>query len=148
MTHPSWHSALRALKADRQARDPVRHQRLRGRSAAHSLGSNTLSAWRGRSGKRYVVVVYTRDQLERRLAGTPTDLTEAVILAVRTHPTDTIATIVAASEGLRPSTAANWLASLARIGIDEFHVHRLAPAPPDRKAILLDLCSPDLEALP
>lgn len=148
MTYPSWHTALRALKADRQAREPVRHERLRGRSFTHISGLNALSVWRGRSGRRYIVVVYTRAQLDCRLADTQTDLAEAVILAVRTNTTPGLVSIIAASEGLCGPNAANWLASMARVGIDEFHVHRLAPSLTDRTAILLDVCTPDLEALP
>lgn len=148
MTHPSWHAALRDLKSDRQTREPIRQERLRSRMSALCFDSKPLCAWRGRSGRRYVVVIFTRTGLAAELTQMPSALSQAVILAVRNTPSQGTSSIVAASEGLEGPAAESWIASLARIGIDEFHVHRLAAAQADRQAILLDLTTPDLEATP
>ena len=118
MTHLSWHAALRDLKADRQNREPIRQERLRVRSACTYIGTNLLSAWRGRTGRRYVVVVYTRTQIEADLQRVPCVLAHAVILAVRNDVTTGSGSIIAANEGLDRQSGTNWIASLARAGAD------------------------------
>ena len=95
-----------------------------------------------------MAVIFTRAGLLSALAQTPSALSQAVILAVRNQPSQGTSSIVAASEGLEEPAAESWIASLARVGIDEFHVHRLATSQADRQAILLDLTTPDLEATP
>ncbi|SEP40650.1 hypothetical protein SAMN04487843_1169 [Methylobacterium sp. ap11] len=47
-----WNVALHRMKADRADRQPVREERLR------SGATGDLTAWRGRSGRRYVCSVY------------------------------------------------------------------------------------------
>lgn len=104
-----------------------------------------LCAWRGRSGCRYVVAIYCRARLTDELDRAPDALSQVVVLAVRNDPASGTASIVAASEGLDHCGATNWLASLARVGVDEFHLHRLAQSSPARQAILVDLSGSDRE---
>lgn len=101
----SWSSALRDLKADRASRPDVREERLR--SGPH----HNLSAWRGRSGRRYVVGVHPV---------TDTDHGEAVVIAVARDAAG-IARIVTLGEAT------------------ELHVHRLAETDEDRAAVAGDL---------
>lgn len=97
----SWSSALRDLKSDRASRPAVREERLR----------SGLSAWRGRSGRRYVVGVHPV---------TAEDHAPAVVLAVARDAAG-IARIVTLSEAT------------------ELHVHRLAETDEARAAMVEDL---------
>jgi hypothetical protein len=132
----SWSAALRKLKADRLARPVIREERLR--SSAHFPGAAplALSVWRGRSGRRYVVVVQTLD--------TPDLVAEraTVVLAVA-RDAEGHATIVA----VRPCEAGDagflgWLAACAQLGACELHAHRLAETAAERAAIAADLGGP------
>ena len=114
----SWSAALRDLKADRAARKPVREERLR--TTGYVSGPLILSAWRGLSGRRYVVVIEPI---------TATDLGDAVVIAVARDAAGT-ATLVGA--GIAPGFT-------APAGATELHVHRLAETPTDRSTVLADL---------
>lgn len=57
----SWAAALRELKADRAIRHPVREERLRTSTGLRGAPVLAMSAWRGHSGRRYVVVVQPLD---------------------------------------------------------------------------------------
>ena len=105
----SWAAALRELKADRLSRPVIREERLRLSANCPGTAPLALSAWRGRSARRYVVVVQPLD--------TP-DLVDdraTVVLAVA-RDTEGHATIVA----VRPCDAGDvgflgWLAACNRV---------------------------------
>lgn len=110
--NPRWTAALRTLKASRTLPRPVREECSR-------LSAGNLSAWQGRSGRRYVVrVVAALDEAE-----------PAVALAVTRDPLG-LATILAVGivPGFVPPADA-----------EELHVHRLAETDGDRGAVAADL---------
>ncbi|MGU3537408.1 hypothetical protein ACLBXP_05990 [Methylobacterium sp. A54F] len=94
------------------------------------------------------MIIYAPGRVGAELHLTPDLLSSSVILAVRYHSRGGAASIIAASEGLVGNAAINWVTSLTRLGVDEFHIHRLAPTNTARQAILIDLIQPDLEAAP
>lgn len=72
----SWAAALRELKSDRVARSAIREERLRTSTGLRGAPVLAMSAWRGHSGRRYVVVVQPLDTVDL-VAEDP-----AVVLAV------------------------------------------------------------------
>ena len=66
---------MRDLRNDRMRRAGVREERLRATAGLRS--SSTLSSWRGRSGRRYIVGVHPLNEAELL------EVTDAVILAVK-----------------------------------------------------------------
>jgi hypothetical protein len=132
----SWAAALRELKADRAVRSPVREERLRTSAGLRGSPALAMSVWRGRSGRRYVVVVQPLDI---------PDLTAedaAVVLAVARDALGQ-ASIVAtrACEGGDPGFL-GWLAACAGRGACELHTYRLAEARIERVEIAADLGGP------
>lgn len=132
----SWAAALRELKADRLSRPVIREERLRYSANCPGLAPLALSVWRGRSGRRYVVVVQALD--------TPDLVTEraSVVLAIA-RDTEGQSTIVA----VRPCEAGDagflgWLAACAQRGALELHAHRLVETATDRAAVAADLTGP------
>ncbi len=108
---------------------PVREVRLGGKNAP----AIALSGWRGQSGRRYVVALYTLAQ-----AG-EIDAPGAVILGVR-RGDDGNACIVGA--GWRGTVAeAIELARADRA--TEIHLHNLADSDAEREAIVEDLVGDD-----
>jgi len=107
----------------------IREERLRGKDSP----AIALSAWRGRSGRRYVVAVYTLAQARE------VDAPGAVILGVRRGDVG-IACIVGA--GWR-GTMAEAIELAAADGATEMHAHRLADTDPERDAIVEDLVGDD-----
>ncbi|AWN38913.1 hypothetical protein [Methylobacterium radiodurans] len=127
----SWTAALRDLKTDRETRAEVREERLRTVAGLRGSPALALSAWRGRSGKRYVVGVQFP-------AVQPADLLETVVLAV-VRDAAGLATILRATHGLTEAGARSWLDSVRRAGANEIHTHRLAEDNRDAAAIVVDL---------
>ena len=125
----SWSNAVDRMKADRMERAPIREERLRGKRSV----TIDLSAWRGQSGKRYVVAVHGLDA-----AAGLTDV-DVVIIGVR-RDADGLARIVGC--GHRGTVAEGT--ELARAdGATEIHIHRLAESPDAREAIVEDLVGDD-----
>lgn len=113
----------------------MREERLRTTAGLRSTPALALSAWRGRSGKRYVVGIHALSAPELDEMG------EAVIIAVRRDPAG-IAEQVAVSasgEGPRERLSRTWLAHARKGGATEMHVHRLADGEAARLAIVEDL---------
>lgn len=100
------------------------------RSAA-SLGERRFTAWRGRSGRRYVASVFSVD--DSHALG----FTDAVLLAVSADRR----VIAARDSGPFGVEAAlgRWQRSIMKAGACEIHVHLLAEDGVSRRAALLDL---------
>ena len=109
----NWSAALRNIKADRAVPHPVREDRLLGTKPLD------LSAWRGRSGRRYVVRI--NPVLEASEA--------AVVIAV---DRDLAGRASILAVGLAPGF-------VPPVGTAELHVHRLADTDEDRAAVVADL---------
>lgn len=110
-------------------RREIREERLRGQRCSRL----DLSAWRGQSGNRYVVAVYTLAQAREVAAP------GAVILGVRRG-----------DDGLAHIVGAGWKGTMAEAvelaeadGATEIHAHRLADSDEDREAIVEDLVGDD-----
>ena len=95
----------------------------------------SLSAWRGRSGRRYVVGVH--DLIEPELA----EVDEAVVIAVRRDGAGIAEPVAVTVSGRSPRERLhrNWLARARQQGATEMHVHRLAEDEAARAAIVEDL---------
>lgn len=108
----NWSAALRGLKADRTFPHLVREEGSR-------FSSGNLSAWRGRSGQRYVV----------RIGEALGEVEPAVVIAVARDPSGRASILaVGLAPGFVPPAGAN-----------ETHVHRLAETGEDRAAVVADL---------
>ena len=133
----SWSVALRDLKDDRSRRADVREERLRTMAGLRGSAAPSLSAWRGRSGRRYVVGVH--DLVEAELA----EIGEAVVIAVRRDEAGIAqaVAIAAVGRGARERLHRNWLARARQSGATEMHVHRLAESEEARRAVVTDLAA-------
>lgn len=112
----------------------MREERLRA-TAGLRQAPLALSAWRGRSGRRYVVGVHPLEATD------VLDVTDAVILAVRRDRDGVAQVIDIATAGSRPLAQARerWMAAVRERGATEMHVHRLAEGEDERLAIIEDL---------
>lgn len=117
---------------------PVREERLRS-LARLSAATIALSAWRGRSGRRYVVGVHPLDGLT---VEDVEDLGDVVVIAVRRteHGTARPAEVIAFGPGRCERRCRRlWLARHRLSQTTEMHVHRLAESEAERAAIVADL---------
>ncbi|MFN3686711.1 hypothetical protein [Salinarimonas sp.] len=133
----------------------VREEPLR--AVAGLAFARTLGAWRGRSGRRYVVCVRQLDGADRGRADVgkadlggadPTDadladadLGDAVLIAVARGQDGAGHVVAVASAGrlLARGRRRAWLTALADRGAVELHLHRLAASEAERRAIAADL---------
>ncbi|WP_247654530.1 MULTISPECIES: hypothetical protein [Microvirga] len=124
---------MRDLRNDRMRRAGVHEERLRATAGLRS--SSTLSSWRGRSGRRYIVGVHPLNETELL------DVTDAVILAVKRDSAGIGIVVDAAMAASDPSEQPRirWLAKVRERGATELHIHRLAATEDDRRAIFEDL---------
>jgi hypothetical protein len=132
---------MRDLRGDRARRAGVREERLRA-TAGLRQAPLALSAWRGRSGRRYIVGVHSLEAAEIL------DVTDAVILAVK-RDRDGVAHVVdIATAGSRPVEQARnrWMAAVRDRGANEMHVHRLAEGEDERRTIVDDLREDEQQA--
>lgn len=112
----------------------MREERLRTTAGLRGTASLTLSAWRGRSGRRYVVGVHALDEPELN------DMGEAVVIAVRRDRAGVAEPVAVASAGEKPrDRLRSWVARARHEGATEMHVHRLAQDEAERHAIVADL---------
>ncbi len=118
----------------------MREERLRATAGLRS--SSTLSSWRGRSGRRYIVGVHPLTETELL------EVTDAVILAVKRDRTGTGLIVDAAMAAAEPAeqTRMRWLAKVQGLGATELHIHRLAETEADRRAIFEDLRESETQA--
>ncbi len=131
---------MRDLRNDRVRRAGVREERLRATAGLRS--SSTLSSWRGRSGRRYIVGVHPLNETELL------DVTDAVILAVGRDRDGAGIVVDAAMAASEPAeqTRMRWLAKVRELGATELHIHRLAATEEDRRAIFEDLREDETQA--
>lgn len=127
----SWGAALRDLRNDRADRPVVREERLRTMAGLRGTPSLALSAWRGRSGARYVVGIHDIS------SGALDDLTNTVVLAV--VRTGAASRILRATADIDSADSPRWIDSVRRGGATEIHVHRLAETAAERRAVVVDL---------
>ena len=128
----AWGAAMDQARGNRMTRRPIREERLRGKNTP----AIALSAWRGQSGRRYVVTVYTIAQARSHV-----DAPAAVLIGVR-RGDDGLAHIVGA--GWR-GTMSEAVELAAADGATEMHAHRLADTDAERDAIVEDLVGDDAE---
>lgn len=131
-----WAAALRELKSDRAARSAIREERLRTNTGLRGAPALAMSAWRGHSGRRYVVVVQPLDTVDL-VAEDP-----AVVLAVRREEQGQSSIIAARGCQAGDPGFLGWLAACATRGACEVHAYRLAETGPERAAIAADLGGP------
>lgn len=112
----------------------MREERLRA-TAGLRQAALTLSSWRGRSGRRYIVGVHPLVESEIL------EVTEAILIAVKRDQDGTAHVIDIATAGTRPSEQARtrWMQKVRQEGATEMHVHRLADGDQERRAIVADL---------
>lgn len=104
------------------------------RATAGVRGAVTLSSWRGRSGRRYVVGIHPLTEKE------VLDVADAVLIAVRRGPEGArVIETVAAGPKSRGRGRPDWLARVRDLGATELHVHRLADGDGGRRAAAEDL---------
>ena len=113
----------------------MREERLRTTAGLRGSPALALSAWRGRSGRRYVVGVHELGEPDFGEMG------EAVVIAVRRDEAGIALPVSVAASGHSPRERLhrNWLARARQGGATEMHVHRLAESEDERRAIVADL---------
>ncbi|MFY9294012.1 MAG: hypothetical protein WAP03_25455 [Methylorubrum rhodinum] len=118
----SWRYALAAMRADRAVPPAIREERLR------SVGVK-LSAWRGRSGRRYVARVHPIevDALD--------PASEAVLIAVRRDAQGRGVIVAVTHELPRPV----WFSCARSFGATELHSYGLATDAAGRLSVAEDL---------
>ncbi|AWN43134.1 hypothetical protein [Methylobacterium durans] len=127
-----WRRALADLKSDRSARPDVREEPLNTRANLRGTPALSLSAWRGRSGRRFVVGVHTLEQ------ASTDDFGSCVAIAVKRNA-DGIAEMLFAADIDFEIAATGFLVLARRGGANEIHIHRLAASVAERAAIAADL---------
>ncbi|MCJ2081457.1 hypothetical protein [Methylobacterium sp. J-090] len=112
----------------------MHEERLRTTAGLRGTPALVLSAWRGRSGRRYIVGIH--DLAEPELD----DMGDAVVLAVRRDAAGIgeIVGVASAGESPRERLTRNWMARARYRGANEMHVHRLAETEAERSAIVAD----------
>ena len=113
----------------------MREERLKTNAGLRGAPALPLSAWRGRSGRRYVVGVHPAGGFDLD------EMAEAVVIAVRRDETGIAEMVSVAStkESPRDHLRRTWLDRVRRGGATEMHVHRLAESEDERTAIVADL---------
>ena len=128
----SWSSALRS--ASQPDQPAVREVRIRTAAGLRGTPPVALSAWRGVSGRRYVVIVH--DLADAGTAEAP----GAVVLGVRRRE-DGFAVLLGAGH---LGSIADCAAQAVLDGATEIHVHRLADTAAERDAMVRDLVDDDV----
>lgn len=131
----SWSAALRDLKDDRTRRQDVREERLKTTAGLRGTPALPLSAWRGRSGRRYVVGVHPAGGFDLD------EMAQAVVIAVRRDASGIaeMLSVATSKESPRDHLRLTWLDRVRDGGATEMHVHRLAENESERVAIVADL---------
>ncbi|AWV18786.1 hypothetical protein A3862_27290 [Methylobacterium sp. XJLW] len=109
-----------------------REEYLRSSRGLRGTPALPLSAWRGASGRRYLVGVHQAQGFEAAEAA------EAVCLAVKRNNAG-IAELVSVAMNLGPTGTEVWLRRAKKSGATEIHVHRLCESASERTAVAEDL---------
>ena len=119
----------------------MREERLRTNAGLRGTPALALSAWRGRSGRRYVVGIHPA------VAFDPEEMAEAVVIAVRRDNSGIaqLVSVATSKESPREHLRRTWLDFFRRGGATEMHVHRLAEGEDERVAIVADLRGDTIE---
>ncbi|MCJ2122873.1 hypothetical protein [Methylobacterium sp. J-077] len=136
----SWAAALRELKSDRTVRSAVREERLRTSAGLRGVCFIPMSAWRGTSSRRYVVVIQPLETVDL-VADDP-----AVVLAVVRDAQGQASIVAARACDAGDPGFLGWLAACVTLGARELHAYRLAGTRAERAAIAADLGGPALSA--
>lgn len=112
-----------------------REERLRPTSGLRGTPALALSAWRGRSGRRYVVGVH------EMLTPTREEHGDMVAIAVRRDSKGIAAVLEVRALGPRigDSQRAAWVAAARKRGATELHLHKLCETPEEFAAVVEDL---------
>ena len=112
-----------------------REERLRTTAGLRGTPALALSAWRGTSGRRYVVGIHQVGSID------PDDIGEAVVIAVRRDGIGFQAGIAKAVRVIacNDANAVRALLDALPKAVTELHVHRLAEGDAERNAIVDDL---------
>ncbi len=113
----------------------MREERLKTNAGLRGAPALPLSAWRGRSGRRYVVGVHPAGGFD------VDEMAEAVVIAVCRDDTGIakMVSVATSKESPRDHLRRTWLERVRNGGATEMHVHRLADSEADRMAIADDL---------
>ena len=109
-----------------------REEMLRSSRGLRGSPALPLSAWRGASGRRYVVGVHSAQSFELDEAE------EAVCFAVE-RGTNGIARLISVATSMGLGDAERWLRKVRKAGATEIHVHRLCDSAAERAAVAADL---------
>lgn len=113
----------------------MREERLKTTAGLRGTPALPLSAWRGRSGRRYVVGIHPAGAFDLD------EMAEAVVIAVRRDDTGIaeMVSVATSNESPRDHLRRTWLNRVRNRGATELHVHRLADGEAERTAIVNDL---------
>ena len=113
----------------------MREERLKTTAGLRGTPALPLSAWRGRSGRRYVVGGHPAGAFDLD------EMAEAVVIAVRRDDTGIaeMVSVATSNESPRDHLRRTWLDRVRTRGATELHVHRLADDEAERTAIVNDL---------
>ncbi|MGO4736350.1 hypothetical protein AB4099_07390 [Bosea sp. 2KB_26] len=120
-----------ALKLDEWSIEPGADAREMPLRSAAGLGERRFTAWRGRSGRRYVASVFS--VTDDHALG----FSDAVLLAV-SEDRQIIAARESGPFGIEAALT-RWRRSVVLAGASEIHIHLLAEDGLSRRAALLDL---------
>lgn len=136
----SWSQALSDMKGDRAKRSEIREERLRTLAGLRGAAAPALSAWRGLSGRRYVVGVHSLD-IETAAEALP-----AALIAVRRGDIGLAQIVDLYSGEADASDVGEWVRRAAASGATELHIYRLADGIDELTAAIADLTAPLAEA--
>ena len=123
--------AVLALKLDEWSIEPGADAREMPLRSTAGLGERRFTAWRGRSGRRYVASVFS--VTDDHALG----FSDAVLLAV-SEDRQIIAARESGPFGIEAALT-RWRRSVVLAGASEIHIHLLAEDGLSRRAALLDL---------
>ena len=112
--------------------DLPREERLRTTAGLRGTPAIALSAWRGASGRRYVVGIWDARHVDLK------ELIESVAIGV-TRDSHGIAQLQGVAAGLGHDAAGKWLGEMRRKACTEIHIHRLCESAEERSAVAGDL---------
>lgn len=135
----NFRTIISAMRDSRKAAPEVREERLHTMVGLRGSPALALSAWRGRSGRRYVVGIHDIGLNTEAMASAP-----AVLIAVRRAGSG-LSELLDARAASDTAEADAWIEAAREAGATEIHVHRLAEGANERTRIVDDLLQPATE---